>query len=102
MIYGALNLESSSEVVGRLPLDEFFKLSLVVVLLVPLGRRRGGGGTHSGLSLVGRKKINLRAPKMEPLMQKVTVRKILRKWLRASSERLHSIRASRGHGGALR
>lgn len=70
MIYGALSLESSSEVVGRLPLDEFFKLILVVVLLVPLGRRRGG--THSGLSLVGRKKINLRAPKMEPLMQKVT------------------------------
>ena len=70
MIYGALNLVRSTEVVGRLPLDEFFKLILVVVLSVPLGTRRGG--SHSGLSLVGRKKINLRAPKMELLKQKVT------------------------------
>ena len=70
MIYGALNLVRSTEVVERLPLDEFFKLILVVVLSVPLGTRRGG--SHSGLSLVGRKKINLRAPKMELLKQKVT------------------------------
>lgn len=70
MIYGAFNLVRSTEVVGRLPLDEFFKLILVVVLSVPLGTRRGG--SHSGLSLVGRKKINLRAPKMELLKQKVT------------------------------
>lgn len=76
LIYGALNLVSSTEVVGRPPLDECFKLILVVELLVPLGSRRAGGGggvgTHSGLSLVGRKKINLRAPKMQALMQKVT------------------------------
>ena len=41
LIYRALNPVSSTEVVGRLPLDKFFKLILVVVLLVSPG---SGGG----------------------------------------------------------
>lgn len=64
--HGALNLVRSRGE-SKASLDEFFKL---IWWLHCWSLWAAGRGTHSGLWLVGRKKINLGAPKTELLMQK--------------------------------
>lgn len=54
---------------GSLPPGRVFQVDPGGCIVGPSGYQTGG--SHAGLSLVGRKKINLRAPKMELLKQKV-------------------------------